>query len=699
MCSACSNENGTVQDDSGGGSLGRDIQTTVCISDVECQDGLFCNGAELCEPDEKEADDFGCLAARRRPKCDDGVDCTIDECSNSEGSCLYVAPDKDQDGHGDASCHSKDGDLLGDDCDDDDSKRFPGNVEVCDGDDHDEDCDLSTYGERDRDGDTELDAACCNGSGKQQHCGTDCNDLNINQRSKQPEFCDDVDNDCDGEVDDDAGPVAWYPDDDADLFGHLIGSPEESCTPIPGKSVSSRDCQDGDDSRHPGQIELCDDVDNDCDGLVDEPSYCDTNGGFESGEDDPTGSGGTGAGDGDGDSDGSGGDVSEDGDGDGSGGDVSGDGDGDGSGGANAPGCVRDLHGRYVLRDDGTAAYMTSDTTFPVRDEAEAEILQGFVGIDDGDGWGCGVLDNETESGTVWCWLTSTGSGNTSGQLGIGHVNSVSPGQYRASADGPVKLSDESTLTEIVGIGRYSSFQTRDYTCAFDAVGQVYCWGNVAHIVNAGVALTSGYALKISVDSNGDPFDGVLQLALGYAHACALREVDGENEVWCWGYNSAGQVGTGTVSTNVPTPAYAAGTRGASAVATTYTSTCVLLEGEVHCWGSNGGGEAGVGNSTNPIINRTPVVTGLASETPPRLTEVVALHGGYGGYCASTAEGKLYCWGYGMGTSGSTTFASEMEVTGAVSSVGHSQSGNYYYVSDDSPLTRNTTPITNPCTP
>jgi hypothetical protein len=64
------------------GESGRQLDDSSCISDVECSDGMFCNGAELCLPDDKSADDFGCVPSRRAPKCEDGVECTMDSCSN-----------------------------------------------------------------------------------------------------------------------------------------------------------------------------------------------------------------------------------------------------------------------------------------------------------------------------------------------------------------------------------------------------------------------------------------------------------------------------------------------------------------------------------------------------------------------------------------------------------------------------------------
>lgn len=81
-------------------------------------------------------------------------------------------PDQDGDGHDSVA-------FGGDDCDDNDVNRFPGNTEVCDAEHHDEDCDPATFGVRDADRDGYPDAGCCNRSRERHYtCGTDCDDGN-----------------------------------------------------------------------------------------------------------------------------------------------------------------------------------------------------------------------------------------------------------------------------------------------------------------------------------------------------------------------------------------------------------------------------------------------------------------------------------------------------------------------------------------
>lgn len=96
----------------------------------------------------------------------------------------------------------------------------------------------------------------------------DCNDADASINPDAIEICDGIDQNCDGEIDNGAGPT-WYADTDGDGFGDPDIS-HVSCTAPDGFVADNTDCYDGSADIHPGAAESCNGVDDDCDGLTDE---------------------------------------------------------------------------------------------------------------------------------------------------------------------------------------------------------------------------------------------------------------------------------------------------------------------------------------------------------------------------------------------------------------------------------------------
>ncbi len=99
----------------------------------------------------------------------------------------------------------------------------------------------------------------------------DCDDTNVSVNPGATEVCDSVDNDCDGTVDepDAADAPTWYRDADGDGFGDLNDS-ATFCNQPSGYVPDATDCNDGNGAINPDAAEVCDGVDNNCDGAVDE---------------------------------------------------------------------------------------------------------------------------------------------------------------------------------------------------------------------------------------------------------------------------------------------------------------------------------------------------------------------------------------------------------------------------------------------
>lgn len=97
----------------------------------------------------------------------------------------------------------------------------------------------------------------------------DCDDHEATVHPGAPELCDGADNDCDGTADDAVESVAFFRDSDGDGFGD-DGATVEGCVAPQGYVDRGGDCDDAQASAFPSAIELCDGVDSDCDGSVDE---------------------------------------------------------------------------------------------------------------------------------------------------------------------------------------------------------------------------------------------------------------------------------------------------------------------------------------------------------------------------------------------------------------------------------------------
>jgi hypothetical protein len=167
------------------------------------------------------------------------------------------------------------------------------------------------------------------------------------------------------------------------------------------------------------------------------------------------------------------------------------------------------------------------------------------------------------------------------------------------------------------------------HSCVIDQQGQAYCWGmnDLAQINGDGF----WFALPTRIVSE----HRFVSLASGWAHNCAISD-EVPSQAYCWGDNGFGQAGLENGGGVVKDPVKVPVDGGLSAVVTGGSHSCGLTaDGHALCWGDNSMGQLGDGTMT-ARAKPGPVAT------DKRFTSLAA---GAQHTCGLTADGPMYCWG------------------------------------------------------
>lgn len=172
-----------------------------------------------------------------------------------------------------------------------------------------------------------------------------------------------------------------------------------------------------------------------------------------------------------------------------------------------------------------------------------------------------------------------------------------------------------------------------EHACALFANGKMKCWGDNTHgqLGNGSIS-----AVKQSTPvAVAGLTASVTAISAGYFHTCALLTT---KRVMCWGKNLGDALGYGNPGAEYPTPGLAAGVSGVQGIDSDMGSNCVVAGGAAKCWGQNDMGQLGDGTMSNRIAAAT--VSGLGSNVD-RIT-----FGMYHG-CVLLKNGNVLCWGDG----------------------------------------------------
>jgi hypothetical protein len=425
--------------------------------------------------------------------------------------------------------------------------------------------------------------------------------------------------------------TVWFKDKDKD--GYTDGTTKVSCTKPSDEYVLSAlllDCNDNDPNINPGKMEICDGLDNDCDGQTDE--------GFNVGQSCSVGLGE----------------------------------------------CART--GQYVCRADGfgtecnaragnpsleicdgkdndcngqidenlTRACYTGPAgtqgvgeckagiqvcTNGVWGPCQGEVLPQSEICDNKDNDCDGQIDEEFNVGQS-CTV-GVGECARTGQYvckadGSGTQCNATPGTPTAEicdgrdndCDGQI---DEEIICVKVSAGSY-------HTCAIDTNGSLWCWGDNWY-GQLGDGTNVGKDVPVQVSGTN-----WFSVSAGDGHTCGIKT---DEILWCWGDNWYGQLGDGTnVGKNVPVEV--SGTNWVSVSAGGEHTCGIKTNGTLWCWGRNNYGQ--LGDGTNVGKNAPVRVSG---------TNWVSVSAGKYHTCGVKTDGTIWCWGrnnYGQLGDGSLLF-------------------------------------------
>jgi alpha-tubulin suppressor-like RCC1 family protein len=300
---------------------------------------------------------------------------------------------------------------------------------------------------------------------------------------------------------------------------------------------------------------------------------------------------------------------------------------------------------------DGT----TDHSRYPVNvidPNDESGLFSGVLAISaGGDVYGsqtCALIEGEL----IKCW-----GWNEYGQLGNGSFD-----------DSSVPVSVEAFFWQ------ETSFSAGNFqTCAIGGItgtqSDVWCWGLVPD--QSSDPDEEDYSSPYAIQIFGTPSD-TIEVTSARGFNCALSET---GRVKCWGTNSYGELGNGTIGglgSYDPFPAYVVDPDDPSGQLQNVVSidaggktACTIIEGgRVRCWGFSWSDEywpPDAGALGNGLFENSAVPVDVIDPSDPSglLTGIVSVSVGGGHSCALTVGGSVKCWGdNGFGTLGTGTYES-----------------------------------------
>jgi hypothetical protein len=176
------------------------------------------------------------------------------------------------------------------------------------------------------------------------------------------------------------------------------------------------------------------------------------------------------------------------------------------------------------------------------------------------------------------------------------------------------------------------------HVCARLQDDSLWCWGynTLGEVGNGAPLHATDVPVRVELDA-GSP---ILQVAPGYFHSCAVTS---DGRAYCWGSNIYGELGqtyadpTGMMPQPTPLLVQSSGVRFKSIEAGQFMTCAISESDELYCWGANDVGQCGTGNLDEAQVLGPRRVQGLP---PVKMVSATRTH-----VCAITMDEALYCWG------------------------------------------------------
>ena len=259
----------------------------------------------------------------------------------------------------------------------------------------------------------------------------------------------------------------------------------------------------------------------------------------------------------------------------------------------------------------------TTQSTLPVAVSVSG-VLAGktILFISAGENHTCVIASD----GKAYCWGL-----NGYGQLGN---NSTADSSVPVAVTTSGILSGKTVLSISAG---------STHTCAIASDTQAYCWGENLY-GQLGNATNDDSLVPVAVELGMN----AMAIAAGHSFTCAIAST---NQAYCWGVGTSGQIGNGSGSTiDVPSAVTTSGVLSGKTIKSISAggmSACAIAsDNNAYCWGQNSSGQLGNNSTSSSLVPVAVTTSGVLSGKT-----IKSISAGGMSACAIASDNNAYCWG------------------------------------------------------